>query len=68
MTRPELTYGLKHIVAIVTDIGGLLCHAAIVARERNIPCVVATKNATQVIRDKMLIEVNGTTGVVASVK
>ncbi len=68
MTRPELSYGLKHIAAIVTDIGGLLCHAAIVAREHGIPCVVATKNASQIIRDKMLVEVNGTEGTVTPVR
>jgi phosphohistidine swiveling domain-containing protein len=64
MTRPELVYALRNVSAIVTDIGGLLCHAAIVAREKRIPCVVATKKATQVIRERMLVKVDGSKGTV----
>ena len=67
MTRPELVYGLGRVAAIVTDIGGSLCHAAIVAREQGVPCVVGTKNATEVLRDKMLVQVDGTKGHVTSV-
>ncbi|KKS78517.1 MAG: phosphoenolpyruvate synthase, partial [Candidatus Azambacteria bacterium GW2011_GWE1_42_9] len=49
--------------AIVTDLGGILCHAAIVARELKKPCIVGTKIATQVLKDGDSIEVdlkNGT--------
>lgn len=51
--------------AIVTDHGGLACHAAIVAREFNIPCIVGTGHATQMIRtgDKLIIE-NGVVTIV----
>ncbi len=50
--------------AIVTDLGGLGSHPAIVARELGIPCVVGTKTATQVIETGMEIVVDGTEGVV----
>jgi phosphoenolpyruvate synthase/pyruvate phosphate dikinase len=62
MTRPELIMGIERIAAIVTDIGGSLCHAAIIARERGIPCVVGTEKATQVIRSKTMVTVDGTSG------
>jgi phosphohistidine swiveling domain-containing protein len=50
--------------AIVTDRGGQLCHAAIVARESGLPAVVGTKLATSLIPDGARIRVDGTTGVV----
>lgn len=68
MTRPEVVYGLQSIVAIVTDIGGSLSHAAVIAREMGIPCVVGTKDATQVIRDRSFVCVDGTRGIVSRVR
>ena len=50
--------------AMVTDIGGVMSHAAIVAREFGIPAVVGTENASRALIDGQLVEVNGTTGVV----
>lgn len=50
--------------AVVTDIGGALSHAAIVAREVGIPCVVATETATQVLHTGQKVRVDGTTGAV----
>jgi pyruvate,water dikinase len=47
---------------IVTEYGGILCHAAIVSREYDIPCVVCVENATTAIPDGATIRVNGTTG------
>ena len=64
MTRPELVADTRRIAGIVTDHGGSLCHAAIVARERGIPCVVGTREATRVIRDRMLVVVDGGAGLV----
>ena len=64
MTRPDVVFGLKNIAAIVTDVGGSLCHAAIVAREMGIPCVVGTKNATNSIQDRSYVSVDGTKGIV----
>jgi pyruvate,water dikinase len=48
--------------ALVTDRGGALSHAAIVAREHGVPAVLATGNATQVLRDGAVVTVDGTTG------
>ena len=50
--------------AVVTDMGGVLNHAAVVAREYGIPAVVGTGCATTTIRDGQLIEVDGTCGIV----
>ena len=47
---------------IVTEYGGILCHAAIVSREYGIPCVVCAENATKLIRDGETITINGETG------
>ncbi|MBR6870414.1 MAG: phosphoenolpyruvate synthase, partial [Candidatus Methanomethylophilaceae archaeon] len=49
---------------IVTDEGGMTCHAAIISRELGTPCVVGTSNATQLLTDGMEITVDGTTGTV----
>lgn len=58
MTRPHWMPFIKKAAGIVTDEGGITCHAAIVARELGIPCVIATKVATKVLKDGDLIEVN----------
>jgi phosphohistidine swiveling domain-containing protein len=50
--------------AVVTDIGGTLSHAAIVAREIGIPCVVGTEHATQALRTGQRVRVDGTAGTV----
>ena len=47
---------------VVTEYGGILCHAAIVSREYGIPCVVCAENATKTIKDGDLITINGETG------
>lgn len=54
--------------AVVTDIGGSMSHASIVAREFGIPAVVGTKNGSQLLTDGQLVEVNGTTGLVTVVE
>lgn len=55
---------MKKAVAIVTDEGGITCHAAIVSRELGIPCVVGTKIATRVFKDGDLLEVRANHGLV----
>ena len=55
---------IKKAVAIVTDVGGITCHAAIVSREMKKPCVVGTKFATQVLKDGDMVEVDADKGVV----
>ncbi len=64
MTNPDMVPAMKRASAIVTDEGGRTCHAAIVGRELGIPTVVGTKEATKVLKDGMLITVDGTRGVV----
>lgn len=50
--------------AVVTDVGGLHSHAAVVAREFGIPCVVATENATRALKDGQVVLVDGDAGTV----
>lgn len=50
--------------ALVTDTGGILSHAAIIAPEYQIPAVVASGNATTVLRDGQIVTVDGTAGAV----
>jgi len=68
MTRPEYMSAIKKAAAIITDEGGITCHAAIIARELNIPTIIGTKNATQILRDGDLIEVNANHGVIRIIK
>jgi pyruvate,water dikinase len=63
-TSPPWTPLFGVASAIVTDAGGALSHAAIVAREYGIPAVVGTVNGTARIRDGQLIRVDGTSGTV----
>jgi phosphoenolpyruvate synthase/pyruvate phosphate dikinase len=63
-TLPEWTPLFATAAAVVTDIGGILSHSAVVAREYCIPAVVGTGIATATIRDGQLIEVDGTHGMV----
>jgi pyruvate,water dikinase len=64
MTSPDWVPLMKKASAIVTDGGGMTCHAAIVSREMGLPCIVGTRNATKVLKDRMLVTVDGTHGVV----
>jgi len=56
------------VKAIVTNEGGILCHAAIIAREFKKPCIVGTKIATQVLHDGDLVEVDANKGIVKIIK
>jgi len=62
MTSPYFNVVLPLLGAIVTDRGGQLCHAAIVAREYGIPGIVGTRDATATIPDGARVRVDGTTG------
>lgn len=53
---------------IVTEYGGILCHAAIVSREYGIPAIVCCKDAMQKIRDGQTVTIDGSTGTVTIVK
>ncbi len=67
-TTPDLVPAMRLARAIVTDVGGLTSHAAIVGRELNVPCVIGTKIATKVFRDGEKIEVDAINGVVKKIK
>jgi phosphohistidine swiveling domain-containing protein len=58
MTTPDFVPLMEKAGAIVTNEGGVLCHAAIVSREFAIPCIVGTENATKILKDGMFIEVD----------
>lgn len=64
LTNPLLTPAILKAGAIVTDAGGLLSHAAIVARELGIPAIVETGKATQILKDGMHVLIDGKKGVV----
>ncbi|MBI2984027.1 MAG: hypothetical protein HYY50_00120 [Candidatus Kerfeldbacteria bacterium] len=64
MTTPDFVTAARRAAAIVTDEGGAMCHAAIVAREFGIVCIVGTKYATQVFQDGDQVEVDGNRGMV----
>lgn len=62
MTEPSMVIMMNRAAAIITDKGGITSHPAIVSRELGIPCIVATKTATKILKDGMKIKVNGTKG------
>ncbi len=64
MTMPDMVPAMSRAAAIVTDEGGMTCHAAIISRELGTPCVVGTGNATEILKDGMVVTVDGTTGTV----
>ena len=68
MTRPEFLPVMKKAAAIVTDEGGITCHAAIVAREMKKPCIIGTQIATHVLKDGDWVEVDATKGIVRKVQ
>lgn len=67
ITDPSLLSAMKKAKAFVTNMGGLTCHAAIVARELGTPCVVGTKIATKVLKDGDLVEVDAEKGIVRKI-
>jgi pyruvate, water dikinase len=64
MTAPDWVPLMRRAAAIVTDSGGMTCHAAIVSRELGIPCVVGTQEATRKLRTGELVTVDATRGLV----
>ena len=62
MTEHSMVPIMIRASAIITDVGGITCHAAIVSREMGIPCVVATKEATKMLKDGQMVKVDGTKG------
>jgi phosphohistidine swiveling domain-containing protein len=62
MTTPATVVACRKAAAIVTDEGGVLCHAAIISRELKKPCIVGTKVATQILKNGDNVEVDATNG------
>jgi len=62
MTTPDWVPTMRRAAALLTDGGGITCHAAIVSRELRVPCIVGTRTATAVLRDGELITVDGASG------
>lgn len=67
MTEPDFVPAMKKALAIVTEEGGITCHAAIVSREMGIPCVIGTKIATKVLKDGDMVEVDAEKGIVRKI-
>ncbi len=64
MTSPNLVPSMERAGAFVTDEGGITCHAAIISREMNKPCIIGTKDATRLIKNGDRVRVDGDLGVV----
>ncbi|MEM2859711.1 MAG: phosphoenolpyruvate synthase [Candidatus Bathyarchaeia archaeon] len=68
MTAPDWVPAMRKAAAIITNSGGMTCHAAIVSRELGIPCIVGTASrgtpATEVLKDGMMVTVDAKLGVV----
>ncbi len=58
MTFPHFIPAMEKAAAFVTDEGGILCHAAIISREMQKPCIIATKNATKILKNGDFVEVD----------
>ena len=66
-TNIEYVSAMEKAAAIVTNEGGITCHAAIVSRELSVPCLIGTKIGTEVFNDGEIVEVDADKGVVRRV-
>ncbi|MGL4669418.1 MAG: phosphoenolpyruvate synthase [Methanobacteriaceae archaeon] len=64
MTTPDMVPAMKRSSGIITDEGGVTCHAAIISRELGIPCVVGTGNATKKLKERTVLTLDGKKGLV----
>jgi phosphohistidine swiveling domain-containing protein len=64
MTNPDMVVAMRASAGIVTDVGGVICHAAIVSRELRLPCVVGTETATTTLAEGQMVTVDGSAGAV----
>ena len=67
MTTPNFVPAMKRAGAIVTNDGGITCHAAIVSRELGVPCIIGTRMATKILKDGDLVEVDAENGIVRKI-
>jgi len=68
MTNPDMVPAMERASAIITDEGGSTCHAAIVSRELGVPAIVGTERATKILKENVIVSVDGTSGKVYSGK
>ena len=68
MTSVTYVPYLEKVAAIVTDEGGIICHAASIAREMRIPAIIGTKIATKILKDGDLVEVDAEKGIVRKIQ
>lgn len=68
MTTPDYLPLMKKASAIVTDLGGITCHAAIISREIGKPCVIGTEIATRVLKTGDLVEVDADEGIIKKLR
>lgn len=64
MTNPDMVPAMKKVAGIITDEGGMTCHAAIVSRELGTPAVVGTKKATSTLKDGQIVTIDGEKGLI----
>ena len=64
MTNPDMVPAMRKTAGIVTDEGGITCHAAIVSRELGTPAIVGTRDATQILEEGQVITIDGEKGLV----
>lgn len=62
MTSPDFMSAIRKSSAIVTNLGGITSHAAIISRELGIPCIVGTKNATEILKTGDMVDVDADKG------
>lgn len=62
MTTPDYVQAMEKAAGFITDEGGITCHAAILSREFNVPCIVGTVNGTKEIKDGQMIELDAYNG------
>jgi len=64
LTTPDFVVAMKKAAAIVTDLGGITSHAAITSRELKIPCIVGTRNATKILKQGEVVEIDANQGII----
>lgn len=68
MTTPDFVSAMEKAAGFITDAGGITSHAAILSREFDVPCIVGTNNATEVLKDGQTIELDAFIGIVTVIK
>ena len=64
MTNPAMIVLIKKVKGIITDEGGIACHAAIISREMGVPCIIGTKLATSILKDGEIVELDADRGII----